>query len=115
MTLKEDVTSGVQVVLDAAWKTEDATVIPETDDVALSNGAKLLDATYLASRPGDRPRHARHSADAGATACPDEQDRVAKARRGPVVDDARRSVPSKVSPARRRTAADARLRGSQVP
>ncbi|MDT0276268.1 adenylate/guanylate cyclase domain-containing protein [Blastococcus goldschmidtiae] len=47
MTLKDDVTKGVNDVLAASWKTENATVVPETEDVALANGAKLLDATYL--------------------------------------------------------------------
>jgi adenylate cyclase len=47
MGLKEDVTKGVNEVLSAAWKTENATVVPETEDVTLTNGAKLLDATYL--------------------------------------------------------------------
>ena len=47
MTLKDDVTKGVNDVLAASWKTENATVVPETKDVTLANGAKLLDATYL--------------------------------------------------------------------
>lgn len=47
MGLKEDVTNGVNDVLSAAWKTQNATVVPETEDVALANGAKLLEATYL--------------------------------------------------------------------
>jgi class 3 adenylate cyclase len=47
VTLKDDVINGVSDVLAAAWKTEKATVVPETEDVPLSNGAKLIDATYL--------------------------------------------------------------------
>jgi adenylate cyclase len=47
MGLKEDVANGVDDVLSAVWKTENAQVVPETEDVRLANGAKLLDATYL--------------------------------------------------------------------
>jgi adenylate cyclase len=47
VSLKEDVTKGVNDVLSATWKTENATVVPETEDVTLANGAKLLKATYL--------------------------------------------------------------------
>ncbi|SDY97230.1 hypothetical protein SAMN05661080_05171, partial [Modestobacter sp. DSM 44400] len=47
MTFKDDVIKGVDDVLAAEWVTVNATVVPETDDVALRNGAKLLDATYL--------------------------------------------------------------------
>ncbi|RZT83859.1 adenylate/guanylate cyclase family protein [Pseudonocardia sediminis] len=47
MGLKEDITNGINDVLSAEWNTQNATVVPKTEDVTLTNGAKLLDATYL--------------------------------------------------------------------
>ncbi len=47
MALKDEVTTAVDDILAAAWNTQDAVVVPETEDVVLRNGAKRLDATYV--------------------------------------------------------------------
>jgi adenylate cyclase len=48
MTLsKTDLTDGIDDVLGAAWDVRDGKVVPESDTVALGNGAMKLDATYL--------------------------------------------------------------------
>jgi adenylate cyclase len=47
MSFSDDVKTGVDDVLAAAWSTRKGTVVPETDDIALSNGAVSIDATYL--------------------------------------------------------------------
>ncbi|KRE88190.1 adenylate/guanylate cyclase domain-containing protein [Arthrobacter sp. Soil764] len=47
MGLKEDVEAGVSGVLLPAWVERDGQVVPEAKDIALSNGAVRLDATYL--------------------------------------------------------------------
>ena len=43
----DEVEEKVQTVIDAWWNIRDGRVVPETDDVVLSNGAVKLDATYL--------------------------------------------------------------------
>lgn len=47
MGFKEDVQGAIDDILAATWNTQNANVVPKTEDVALSNGAKLLDATYV--------------------------------------------------------------------
>lgn len=37
----------IQTVIDASWNIREGRVVPETDDVALRNGAVQLEATYL--------------------------------------------------------------------
>lgn len=45
--LAEDVQAGVDGVLAPNWVSRDGSVVPETADIALKNGAVHLDATYL--------------------------------------------------------------------
>lgn len=47
MGLKEDVGAGIDGVLAPAWAIREGQVVPEDTDIALSNGAVKLDATYL--------------------------------------------------------------------
>ncbi|MBB4687398.1 adenylate/guanylate cyclase domain-containing protein [Amycolatopsis jiangsuensis] len=47
MGLKEDVEAGVKGVLAPAWERRNGQVVPETEDIALKNGAVDIDATYL--------------------------------------------------------------------
>jgi adenylate cyclase len=47
MALSSDVEAGIKGVLNAAWNRSDGKVVPETDGIALSNGAVDLKATYL--------------------------------------------------------------------
>lgn len=47
MSLKEDVEAGVSGVLAPEWVVRDGQVVPETQDIALGNGAVRLEATYL--------------------------------------------------------------------
>lgn len=47
MGLAEDVRSGVDGVLAPNWVSRDGSVVPETTDIALKDGAVRLDATYL--------------------------------------------------------------------
>ncbi|MGL5827177.1 MAG: adenylate/guanylate cyclase domain-containing protein [Nocardioides sp.] len=47
MALSDDVEAGVKGVLDATWSRRSGQVVPETDTVALGNGAVDLTATYL--------------------------------------------------------------------
>ena len=47
VTVRDEVIAGVEDVLDADWSVRNGTVIPETDDVVLKNGAVRVDATYV--------------------------------------------------------------------
>lgn len=47
MGLADDVRAGIDAVLAPEWVSRDGTVVPETADIALKNGAVRLDATYL--------------------------------------------------------------------
>lgn len=47
MSFADDVRAGVDDVLGVTWNTRQGTVVPETEDIALSDGAVELDATYL--------------------------------------------------------------------
>jgi adenylate cyclase len=47
MTFADDVCKGVDDVLETTWKTRCGSVVPVTEDVALSNGAVNVSATYL--------------------------------------------------------------------
>ena len=47
MALSDQVKSGVDGVLSPAWNTVNGRVVPESEDINLTNGAVLLDATYL--------------------------------------------------------------------
>lgn len=45
--LADDTKSGIDGVLKEAWSITAGTVVPETDDIALKNGGRRIDATYL--------------------------------------------------------------------
>lgn len=47
MAFADDVREGVHSVLATSWNTRRGTVVPNTDDVTLSNGAVNVSATYL--------------------------------------------------------------------
>lgn len=47
MTFADEVTNGVAGVISASLSQRDGTVVPETDDIVLRNGAVNIDATYL--------------------------------------------------------------------
>lgn len=47
MGLADDTKSGIDGVLKEAWSITAGTVVPETDDIALKNGGRRIDATYL--------------------------------------------------------------------
>jgi adenylate cyclase len=47
MGLADDVETGIDGVLAPAWSSRDGTVVPETSDIVLKNGAVNIDATYL--------------------------------------------------------------------
>lgn len=47
MGLKEQVVAGVNGVLAPEWEIRDGQIVPESQDIALGNGAVRLDATYL--------------------------------------------------------------------
>ncbi|MGA5579543.1 hypothetical protein ACPCK9_32720, partial [Streptomyces koyangensis] len=47
MGLAEDVEKAVTSVVCSNWNTRSGTVVPETEDVSLSNGAVEVDAVYL--------------------------------------------------------------------
>lgn len=43
----DDIAKAITTTLDATWNIRDGQVVPETDDVALGNGAVKLNATFL--------------------------------------------------------------------
>jgi uridylate cyclase len=45
--LSDEVTSGIDGVLDPEWNTRKGRIVPEATEIALRNGAVELDATYL--------------------------------------------------------------------
>lgn len=47
MGLADDTKGGIDGVLSEAWVITSGTVVPETDDIALKNGGRRVDATYL--------------------------------------------------------------------
>ena len=47
MALIDTLTSEVESILDISWDERSGNVIPETDDIALKNGAVKIDATFL--------------------------------------------------------------------
>src|SRR3954447_20800824 len=47
MAFSDEVLKGVQDVLETDWNTRRGYVVPETENVALSNGAVNVTATYL--------------------------------------------------------------------
>lgn len=51
--------SSVESILKTAWNKSKGTKVPTTDDVALSNGAKEVDATYLYADLADSSRYAQ--------------------------------------------------------
>ena len=59
MALKADLQSSVNDILTAAWDSRDGTVVPETDDVKLSNGMVKLEAVYLYADLADSTTLAR--------------------------------------------------------
>ncbi len=59
MGLAEDIDEAVQQVVQASWNSRSGTVVPTTEDVALSNGAVLLDAVYLYADMADSTGLAR--------------------------------------------------------
>lgn len=59
MAISADVTTAVASVIDTAWNITDGTVVPKTEDVALKNGARKVDATYLYADLADSSNLAR--------------------------------------------------------
>ena len=57
--LAEDIEDAVKKVVQASWNSRNGTVVPTTEDVALSNGAVLLDAVYLYADMADSTGLAR--------------------------------------------------------
>lgn len=47
MSITDDVSSGIDDVLKSPWSKRNGSVVPETDDVVLKDGAVNIDATYL--------------------------------------------------------------------
>lgn len=47
MAFKDEIGAAIDGVLSTAWDIRDGTVVPETDDIVLRNGAVSVDATYL--------------------------------------------------------------------
>jgi class 3 adenylate cyclase len=47
MALSDDLTSEVKRIFRERWETTDGLVVPDTDDIALGNQARKLDATVL--------------------------------------------------------------------
>lgn len=47
MSIVGDVKSGIDIVLQPAWAVRDGTVVPNTDDITLKDGAVNINATYL--------------------------------------------------------------------
>lgn len=47
MAVADDLATNVGNILNATWSTRDGTVVPKTEDVALTNGAVKLDAVLL--------------------------------------------------------------------
>lgn len=47
MSLKDDINSSIDQIVSASWNERDGTVVPDSDDVALTNGAVWLDAVVL--------------------------------------------------------------------
>lgn len=60
MSLADDIRDGVAGVLAPAWDIRDGTVVPETDDIKLRDGAVKLDATYLYADMADSTGLAQH-------------------------------------------------------
>lgn len=58
--LKNKLSSDVATIFDTAWKTRAGTVVPETEDVALRNGAVKLDAVMLYADLAHSTRLARN-------------------------------------------------------
>ncbi|MEV6682685.1 adenylate/guanylate cyclase domain-containing protein [Streptomyces erythrochromogenes] len=59
MGLAEDVEKAVTSVVCSNWNTRNGTVVPETEDVSLSNGAVEVDAVYLYADLADSTSLAR--------------------------------------------------------
>jgi uridylate cyclase len=57
--LAEEIDAAVKEVVRASWNSRNGTVVPETGDVALANGAVLLDAVYLYADMADSTGLAR--------------------------------------------------------
>jgi adenylate cyclase len=57
--LTEDIDDAVKKVVQASWNSRNGAVVPTTEDVALSNGAVLLDAVYLYADMADSTGLAR--------------------------------------------------------
>ncbi len=47
MALRDDVKTGIDAVLRPEWNTRNGSVVPQTEDISLANGAVKVDATYL--------------------------------------------------------------------
>jgi adenylate cyclase len=47
MSLADEVRTGIDDVLSPIWASREGTVVPETEDIVLKNGAVTIDATYL--------------------------------------------------------------------
>lgn len=63
MGLKADVETGIDGVLRPLWNRRDGQVVPETEDINLTNGAVDLDATYLYADMADSTGLAQHFQD----------------------------------------------------
>ncbi|WP_106180832.1 adenylate/guanylate cyclase domain-containing protein [Prauserella shujinwangii] len=59
MSLSDEIDSAVQNVVNADWNRREGRTVPDTSDVALSNGAVVLDAVYLYADLADSTRLAR--------------------------------------------------------
>lgn len=59
MSLASEIEAAVRTVVNSDWNTRNGTVVPGTDNIALKNGAVLLDAVYLYADLADSTRLAR--------------------------------------------------------
>jgi len=59
MGLAEEITTSVTSVVTSDWNIRKGTVVPNTEDVTLKNGAVELDAVYLYADMADSTRLAR--------------------------------------------------------
>lgn len=59
MGLKDDISAAVHSVVSTRWNIREGTVVPETENVSLSDGAVLLDAVYLYADMADSTGLAR--------------------------------------------------------
>jgi uridylate cyclase len=59
MGLSDDIESGVETIVGAAWNIRSGNIVPKTDDVALANAGVKLDAVYLYADMADSTGLAR--------------------------------------------------------